>query len=133
MTRPRPPQTRLFGSFSSREREILRAHADGESYASIAARLGMTPGRIAQMAKNTRDRMAILDRARTSFASGDPLDTPVELLPLPTRAIHVLLTYGKRTLRDVSACSVTELLRMKNLGAVSVREIQDVVRRHTAQ
>ena len=129
----RPPQTRLYATFTLREREILRAREQGQSYRTIGARLGVTPARVAQIAENVAKRLAEIARAEAlASRTTDPLDTPVLLLPLSTRAINALRRHGKQTLRDLAFCQPDELIRMKNLGATSVHEIQAVVRRAAA-
>ena len=72
----------------------------------------------------------MIDAAKSRAArSDDPLDTPIELLPLSTRSINALRNYGVATLRDLGRCTRDDILRMKNLGVASVREIQESVRR----
>jgi DNA-binding CsgD family transcriptional regulator len=130
----RPPQTRIYGTLTPREREILRAREDGATHASIARRFGLTISRVGQILQSAKRRLDILERARKlAAATNDPLDVPIELLPLSTRAVHGLRAYGKTTLRHVAATSVEELLQMKNLGPTSVREIIAVVRRHAGR
>ena len=128
--RTRPPQTRLFSTFTERERQILRARELGESYRKIAARLGITPARVAQISDDAAHRLAEIERGKKlAGRTPDPLDTPIVLLPLSTRAISALRRHGKETLRDVLRCQPDELMKMKNLGLTSVREIEAVVRK----
>jgi hypothetical protein len=56
-----------------------------------------------------------------------PDDTPLEALPLSTRALHCLLVNDLRTAGEVRALGDPDLLRWPNFGHVSASEVRDVL------
>jgi hypothetical protein len=56
-----------------------------------------------------------------------PDDTPLEALPLSTRALHCLLVNDCRTAGDVRALSDWDMLCWPNFGRVSANEVRDVL------
>ncbi len=113
----------------TRPRDLHPAGAR-ESYSELAARFGVSRARIAQIITTAEKGLATLERAaRIAARSNDPLDTPIDLLPLSTRSINALSRYGKRTLSDLARSWPDEILGMKNLGVASLREIQAILRK----
>ena len=56
-----------------------------------------------------------------------PDDTPLEALPLSTRALHCLLNEGCRTAGDVRALRDWDMMRWPNFGRVSLQEVRNVL------
>lgn len=114
---------------TEREREILAGRRRGDTTSALAARFGIGRSRIGQILQTIDRKLATLQRAKAAAViSHDPLDTPIELLPLSTRAVNGLLQYGKRTVRDLIRCSPQEILQMKNVGPACLRQIEALVR-----
>jgi len=56
-----------------------------------------------------------------------PDDTPLEALPLSTRALHCLLVNDCRTAGDVRALRDWDMMCWPNFGRVSMQEVRDVL------
>ena len=56
------------------------------------------------------------------------LETPIEELDLSVRAYNCLKRAGKHTLSDLTAMSETEIMKIRNLGKKSLKEVLDKVK-----
>jgi len=59
-----------------------------------------------------------------------PLDTPIGELNMSVRVTNCLKSEGIQTLRDLLEKTLLELMRIPNLGSVSLREITDTLKHH---
>lgn len=70
-----------------------------------------------------RDRTALESEARTPAPATVESDEPVENLDLPIRPYNALKRNGVRTVGDLLRLSDSDILRMRNMGVVSLSEI----------
>jgi DNA-directed RNA polymerase alpha subunit len=80
-----------------------------------------------QLRKDTRSIRVELIRRRVVAPNLPPvdLDLPLSVYDFSVRALNVLNRSGVETLRDLVSRSKEELLRFRNMGSRSVREIEE--------
>lgn len=111
-----------------RDRIILAMRAEGATFAQIGARLQLSRGYAAWVGRRAEQRQAELaiSQQRMADAAGDHSKILLSDLELSTRArICLRNTFGEDgTLADLARVSFIDLLRVPNLGHITVQEIE---------
>lgn len=96
----------------------------------IAATLGVSTDRARQLV-HAATRKIEQERAANSFA--DPLDCPIELLPIPVNRQRPLLAAGYAKLRDIAGLTDGELLHVPGVGRAVVNFLRSFCREPTRE
>lgn len=116
-------------NLTPREREAETLAARGLNRRQIAQQLGVTRSHVHQMLMNIEDKRRRVAEAQSRCAGLDPLDRPIILQPLSNRAQNSLAHAGYRTLREIAEFSDEQMLRIKNFGLTSLREVRKLLRK----
>ena len=111
---------------SARERQMLTARygLDGDpplTYRQLAAHLGLSPGRVWQVAARARDKLRALGQAR---------ERPPEvamLWTLPTLVRNALQRAGYTRREQIARATDQELLTIRHLGPLGLRAVRRVI------
>lgn len=128
MSRPAHDIFRL--PLTPREAEVVAFRRDGASIGLIAATLGISTSRARQLI-HAATRKIEQERAASSFA--DPLDCPIELLPIPVNRQRPLLAAGHAKLRDIAGLTDAELLHIPGVGRAAVNFLRSFCRDPAAE
>ena len=94
----------------------------------LAEDFGVSRGQASEIGKKAlrelRRALNILPAEGHGLTREELLDQSVDVLDLPIRPSNSLAFYGVKTLRELVALTDRDLLKMKNLGRVSLKEIK---------
>jgi hypothetical protein len=129
-------RTRISEDVATTRADVIRRCAAGESQRSVAKAIGRSPERVrrilaeAEYEARRRDERSAARRALEAkglAARELLLAMLLETLELTVRSYNGLHNRGARTVGEVVQLSEADLLKTKNLGWKSVREIVDVL------
>jgi len=107
--------------------QAYRLRQEGKTFKAIGEILGVSASRASQLAlrgDQETKRKAYYDY-RTLFFSESP--DSIRTLDLSIRVLNCLRPENIQTIKELSAITDNELLRIPNLGKKSLREIKDVL------
>ena len=124
-----------------RAREVLLRRHQGDTLASIADDFGLSRERVRGIQRNAERQLAeaVYDEARRPLIdaikeshkekpeAGHWTAIPIRDLRLPVRALNGLRVNGCSTVGDVVELGSAALRRTRNIGATSVRQIEETV------
>lgn len=110
-------QRGLCRSLTPRESEAIALRRGGATLAEIAAALDVSGRRAHQLVKAASNKIE-QERAVSAFAN--PLDCPIEMLPIPANRRRPLLQAGYTLLRDLVRLTDEQLLHIPGIGRVVV-------------
>lgn len=109
-----------------REEEAIALKLRGATFATIGAKLGVSSSRAAQLIKAVQVK---IERQRALTALRNPLDCPIDLLPMPAHRRRALMRTGCTTLRELSRLTNAQLFRVPGVGSLTLRQIRAYCRR----